>query len=69
MPASAQAASYVLAALLPRLEALSPGLTDDLAAGLLADREAIRKSGRMTPELEEVFLSAQTILGRPGEQP
>ena len=58
-------AAYILAALLPRLEEIRPGLLGDLVSGLAADREAITDDGKMTPELDAVFLSAECILGRP----
>lgn len=60
------AAKYVLTALLPRLEKAMPGLLDELVSGIRADKDAIRNSGQMTPELEETFSSAVNILGRAG---
>lgn len=57
-------ASYILVALLPRLEELKPGLLDELVRGVLADKETIKSSGKMTPEIEKVFRSAEDILGR-----
>ncbi len=57
-------ATYLLTTLLPRLEASMPGLLDDLAAGVCADRQAIVDAGKMTPEIEEVFRSVAAILGR-----
>lgn len=57
-------ANYVLTALLPRLERAMPGLLDELVSGIRADQEAIKTSGRMTPQLEETFNSAVKILGR-----
>ena len=55
-------ANYILAALLPRLEELKPGLVSDLVSGINADKEAIIKSGKMSPEVEAVFHSAENIL-------
>lgn len=60
-------ANYILTALLPRLEELKPGLLDELVAGVNADKKAIQNSGKMTPELEEVFISAKNILCRAAE--
>lgn len=57
-------ANYLLKALLPRLEELKPGLLDELALGIKADKEAINRTGKMTAEIEQVFLSAEHILGR-----
>ncbi|SEK40008.1 hypothetical protein [Pacificibacter marinus] len=57
-------ANYILTALLPRLEKLKPGLIEELAQGVNADKQAIKNSGKLTSELEEVFISAEKILGR-----
>ncbi|MDX8355737.1 hypothetical protein [Cognatiyoonia sp. IB215182] len=57
-------ANYVLKALLPRLEEIKPGLMDELSLGIAADKEAIEQAGRMTPELNEVFVSAEQILSK-----
>ena len=57
-------ANYVLTALLPRLEEIKPGLIDELVSGISADKEAINNSGKMTPDLEEIFISAEKILAR-----
>ena len=57
-------ANYVLKALLPRLEELKPGLLDELLHGVQADKDAIAAAGKMTPQLEDVFHSAERILGR-----
>lgn len=57
-------ANYILVALLPRLEELKPGLLEELVRGIQADKAAINNSGKMTPELEKVFHSAEDILGR-----
>lgn len=64
MTAQDAGANYILTALLPRLEKAMPGLLDELVSGVRADRDAIEKTGQMTPELESVFTSAETILGR-----
>ena len=55
-------ANYILVALIPRLEELKPGFTRELIDGINADKDAIAKSGGMTPEVEEVFQSASDIL-------
>ena len=57
-------ANYILMGLLPRLEELKPGLLNELALGISADKEAIIKSGQMNSEIEQVFLDAEKILGR-----
>ena len=62
MNTSDAGANYLLTVLLPRLEDLKPGLIDELAKGIEADKNAIEQSGKMNPEIEEVFRSAQKIL-------
>lgn len=57
-------ASYILVALLPRLEELKPGLLEELVHGIQADKATIKTSGKMTPDLEKVFRSAEDILVR-----
>lgn len=57
-------ANYVLKVLLPRLEELKPGLLDELLHGVQADKDAVAAAGKMTPRLEDVFRSAESILGR-----
>lgn len=57
------AATYLLAALLPRLEELRPGLVDELMHGVKADKDSAEKSGQTTPEADAVFRSAERILG------
>jgi alkylation response protein AidB-like acyl-CoA dehydrogenase len=66
MTTNESGANYVLTALLPRLEKAMPGLLEELASGISADKEAIRDSGKMTLALENVFISAENILGRAG---
>ncbi|MEJ8562338.1 hypothetical protein QTO30_14630 [Yoonia sp. GPGPB17] len=57
-------ANYVLSVLLPRLEEMKPGLLEEIALGVSADKQAVVKSGKMNSELEQVFLSAERILGQ-----
>ncbi|WP_417279077.1 hypothetical protein [Celeribacter sp.] len=61
-------ANYVLTALLPRLEKLMPGLREELLAGIKADKEAIKKSGKLTADVEEIFCSAKKILAHSGHE-
>ncbi|MQY41157.1 hypothetical protein GG681_00740 [Epibacterium sp. SM1969] len=60
--ANSSGANYILAALLPRLEHIKPGLTQDLLAGIRADKAAIESAGKMTPDIEETFCVAEHIL-------
>jgi len=60
--AQAAACSYILVALLQRLDDRHPGLTADLLAGVEADRAAVPPENRAS--VDEVFEEALTVLRR-----
>ena len=59
---TAAACRYLLAALLPRLEHLHPGLIAELRQGVAADRESMAANGKLLPEVEATISEAMRIL-------
>lgn len=55
---------YVLLMLLQRLEAIHPGLLDDLLTGVFTDRAATEASGAMNEATKQVFNDATILLER-----
>lgn len=59
---TAAACRYLLAALLPRLERVHPGLVAELQQGMAADRDAMAANGTLSPEVEATVSEAVRIL-------
>ena len=57
-----EATGYLMTILLQRLETSNPGLIQELLDGVHADRNAIAATDDMTPEVEETFTTAFSIL-------
>ncbi|MDA4846532.1 hypothetical protein [Hoeflea poritis] len=59
-----RATDYLMTLLLQRLESSKPGLIQELLDGVLADTKAVATAGDMTPDVEETFTVARSILER-----